>query len=96
MHSNHREEVDEIYAGGIGALVGMKNTTTGDTLCDPDNPVLLESITFPEPVIAIAVEPKTKVDQEKITDGQQMFVAGTSFIVQAGKRKFKKLTLRPE
>ncbi|OGI29469.1 MAG: translation elongation factor G [Candidatus Moranbacteria bacterium RIFOXYA12_FULL_44_15] len=66
MHSNHREEIDEIYTGGIGALVGMKNTTTGDTLCDPDQPVLLESITFPEPVISIAVEPKTKADQEKM------------------------------
>lgn len=66
MHANHREEVTEIYSGGIGALVGMKNTTTGDTLCDPDHPVLLESITFPEPVISIAIEPKTKADQEKM------------------------------
>ena len=66
MHANHREEVDEIYTGGIGALVGMKNTTTGDTLCDPNKPVLLEKITFPEPVISIAVEPKTKADQEKM------------------------------
>ncbi len=66
MHSNHREEIDEIYAGGIGALVGMKATTTGDTLCDIEHPVLLESITFPEPVISIAVEPKTKADQEKM------------------------------
>ncbi len=66
MHSNHREETDEIYTGGIGALVGMKATTTGDTLCDIEKPVLLESITFPEPVISIAVEPKTKVDQEKM------------------------------
>jgi elongation factor G len=66
MHANHREEVDEIYAGGIGALVGMKNTMTGDTLCDPEKPVILESITFPEPVIDVAVEPKTKADQEKM------------------------------
>jgi len=66
MHSNHREEIDEIYTGGIGALVGMKATTTGDTLCDEKHPVLLESITFPEPVISIAVEPKTKADQEKM------------------------------
>ncbi|MFA7319225.1 MAG: elongation factor G [Parcubacteria group bacterium] len=66
MHSNHREEIDEIYTGGIGALVGMKATTTGDTLCDIEHPVLLESITFPEPVISIAVEPKTKADQEKM------------------------------
>lgn len=66
MHANHREEIQDIYAGGIGALVGMKNTTTGDTLCDEAKPVILESITFPEPVIDIAVEPKTKADQEKM------------------------------
>jgi elongation factor G len=66
MHANHREEMQEIYSGGIGALVGMKYTTTGDTLCDPEKPVILESITFPEPVISIAIEPKTKADQEKM------------------------------
>jgi len=66
MHSNHREEIEELYAGGIGALVGMKCTTTGNTLCNVDKPVLLESITFPEPVIDIAIEPKTKADQEKM------------------------------
>lgn len=66
IHANHREEISELYAGGIGALVGMKATTTGDTLCDPEHPVVLESITFPEPVIDIAVEPKTKADQEKM------------------------------
>src|SRR3989339_666389 len=66
MHANHREEMQEIYAGGIGALVGMKYTTTGDTLCDPEKPVILESITFPEPVISISIEPKTKADQEKM------------------------------
>jgi len=66
MHSNHREEVEEIHSGGIGALVGMKHTTTGDTLCDEKSPVLLENIEFPEPVISIAIEPKTKADQEKM------------------------------
>jgi elongation factor G len=66
MHSNKREEVDEFYAGDIGAAVGLKNTTTGDTLCDPDNPIILEKIIFPEPVISIRIEPKTKADQEKI------------------------------
>ncbi len=66
MHANHREEIQDIYAGGIGALVGMKNTTTGDTLCEEGKSVILESITFPEPVIDIAVEPKTKADQEKM------------------------------
>ncbi len=66
MHANHREEIEELSAGDIGALVGMKVTTTGNTLCDQDKPVILESITFPEPVIDISVEPKTKVDQEKM------------------------------
>ncbi|MEN9342008.1 MAG: fusA-3, elongation factor elongation factor [Candidatus Parcubacteria bacterium] len=66
MHANQREEVEEIYAGEIAALVGLKNTTTGDTLCDPAHPVMLEKITFPEPVIGIRIEPKTKADQEKM------------------------------
>ena len=66
MHANNREEVEELYAGEIGALVGMKSTKTGDTLCDPENKVILESIEFPEPVISIAIEPKTKADQEKM------------------------------
>jgi elongation factor G len=66
MHSNEREEVDEIHAGDIGAAVGLKNTTTGDTLCDESNPIILEQITFPEPVISLRIEPKTKADQEKM------------------------------
>ena len=66
MHANHREEIQEIKAGGIGALVGLKNTTTGDTLCDEQKQIQLENIVFPEPVIDIAVEPKTKADQEKM------------------------------
>ncbi|MDP3836884.1 MAG: elongation factor G [bacterium] len=66
MHANHREEIKEIYAGDIAAVIGLKNTTTGNTLSDEDSPLLLESIIFPEPVIKIAVEPKTKVDQEKM------------------------------
>jgi elongation factor G len=66
MHANHREEVKEVFAGEIAAAVGLKNTTTGNTLCDPDNPIVLESITFPEPVISVAIEPKTKADQEKM------------------------------
>ena len=66
MHANQREEVDEIYAGEIAAIVGLKDTTTGDTLCDPDKPIILERITFPEPVIGIRIEPKTKADQEKM------------------------------
>ena len=66
MHANDREEVEELYTGDIAATVGLKNTSTGHTLCDPDHPILLESIVFPEPVISVAIEPKTKVDQEKM------------------------------
>ncbi|PIR97773.1 MAG: elongation factor G [Candidatus Colwellbacteria bacterium CG10_big_fil_rev_8_21_14_0_10_42_22] len=66
MHANHREEVEEIFAGEIGALVGLKDTTTGDTLTDPASPVILEQITFPEPVIEQKITPKTKADQEKM------------------------------
>jgi elongation factor G len=66
MHANSREEIKSVQAGDIAAIVGLKKTTTGNTLCDPNSPVLLESITFPEPVIHIAVEPKTKADQEKM------------------------------
>ena len=67
MHANHREEIKEARAGDIIALVGMKNTTTGDTLCDPENPIVLERMEFPEPVIEVAIEPKTKADQEKMS-----------------------------
>jgi elongation factor G len=66
MHANDREEIKTISAGNICAVIGLKNTFTGDTLCDPDHPVVLESITFPEPVISVSVEPKTKVDQDKM------------------------------
>ena len=66
MHSNHRQEVDALHAGDIGAVVGLKNTTTGDTLCDEANPIVLERMEFPEPVIEEAVEPKSKADQEKM------------------------------
>ncbi len=66
MHANHREEVKEVYAGDIAAAVGLKDTFTGHTLCDESRPIVLESITFPEPVISVAIEPKTKADQEKM------------------------------
>ena len=66
LHANQREEVDEIFAGEIGAAVGLKSTSTGDTLCDEDNQIILEQIIFPEPVISIRIEPKTKADQEKM------------------------------
>ena len=66
MHSNHREDIDVVYAGDIAAVVGVKNTTTGDTFCDEDHPIILESMVFPEPVISVAIEPKTKAGQEKM------------------------------
>ena len=66
MHANHREEVQEAYTGDIGGIVGLKDTTTGDTLCDEKNPIILEKMEFPDPVISVAVEPKTKADQEKM------------------------------
>jgi elongation factor G len=66
MHANHREEIKEVYAGDIAAMIGPKNSYTGDTICDPDHPIVLESIRFPEPVIRLAIEPKTKADQDKM------------------------------
>ncbi|MBR3817395.1 MAG: elongation factor G [Clostridia bacterium] len=66
MHANHREDIDIVYSGDIAATVGLKNTTTGDTLCDQKNPIILESMNFPEPVIRVAIEPKTKAGQEKM------------------------------
>jgi elongation factor G len=71
MHANHREDVDGVEAGDIAAAVGLKNTTTGDTLCEEKHPVVLENITFPEPVISQAIEPKTKVDQERLGQSLQ-------------------------
>ena len=66
MHANHREDIETVYSGDIAAAVGLKNTTTGDTLCDPSHPIILESMEFPEPVIRVAIEPKTKAGQEKM------------------------------
>ncbi len=71
MHANHREDIDTVYAGDIAAAVGLKNTTTGDTLCDAQAPIMLESMNFPEPVIRVAIEPKTKAGQEKMGIGLQ-------------------------
>jgi elongation factor G len=67
LHANHREEIDEVYAGDIAAAVGLKDTFTGDTLTEPEHPVILESMVFPEPVIEVKIEPKTKADQDKLT-----------------------------
>ena len=75
MHSNKQDEITEAYAGDIVALAGLKETTTGDTVCDPNKPVVLETMTFPDPVIEIAVEPKTKADQEKMSVGLQRLAA---------------------
>ncbi len=66
MHANTREEITKVYAGDIAAAVGLKDTTTGDTLCDPANPIILESMEFPEPVISVAIEPSSKAAQEKM------------------------------
>src|SRR5262245_39790134 len=68
MHANHREDKDGVFAGDIVAAVGLKNTTTGDTLCDPNHPIVLERMEFPEPVISVAIEPKSKADQDKLSD----------------------------
>jgi elongation factor G len=68
MHANHREDIDEVYAGDIAAVIGLKNTKTGDTLCDESDPIILERMSFPEPVIQIAIEPKTKADQDKLSE----------------------------
>ena len=66
MHANNRKEIEVVYSGDIAAAVGLKDTTTGDTLCDENHPIILESMEFPDPVISVAVEPKTKADQEKM------------------------------
>ncbi len=75
MHANKREEIKEVYAGDIAAAVGLKTVTTGDTICDEKHPVVLESMDFPEPVISLAIEPKTKADQEKLGTGLQKLMA---------------------
>ncbi|MEK7773514.1 MAG: EF-Tu/IF-2/RF-3 family GTPase, partial [Deltaproteobacteria bacterium] len=83
MHANKREEVKEVYAGDIAAAVGLKYTTTGDTICDPERPILLESMDFPDPVMSIAIEPKTKADQEKLGISlQKLAIEDPSFRVK--------------
>ncbi len=69
MHANKREELKEVYAGDIVGMIGLKKTSTGHTICDPDDPIVLEKMTFPEPVISVAIEPKTKADQDKMSEG---------------------------
>src|ERR1044071_318447 len=75
MHANKREEIKEVYAGDIAAAVGLKSVSTGDTLCDEKHSIVLESMDFPEPVISLAIEPKTKADQEKLGQGLSKLMA---------------------
>ena len=81
MHANHREEIEQVYSGDIAAAVGLKDTTTGDTLCDEKNEIILESMVFPDPVISVAVEPKTKADQEKMGIALQKLAEEPTFRV---------------
>jgi len=74
MHANHREDLEDVYAGDIAAAIGLKHTRTGDTLCDESDPIILEKMTFPEPVIHIAIEPKTKADQDKLSESLNKLV----------------------
>jgi elongation factor G len=74
MHANRREEIDQADTGSIAAVLGLRNTSTGDTLCAPAHPILLESIRFPEPVLSVAIEPKTKVDQDKMAEALHKLV----------------------
>ena len=78
MHANKREEISEVWAGDIAAAVGLKNVTTGDTICDPKHPIVLEAMNFPEPVISVSIEPKTKADQEKLGLALRQADAGRS------------------
>src|SRR3546814_11741921 len=83
MHSNHREDIKEARAGEIVAIAGLKDTTTGETLCDAQHPIILERMEFPEPVIEVAVEPKTKTDKEKmVVAPNRLAQEATSFRVQ--------------
>jgi translation elongation factor EF-G len=89
MHANHREEIKEVRAGDIAAAVGLKEVTTGDTLCDPAKVIILERMVFPEPVIHVAVEPKTKADQEKMGIALGRLAAGGSVIPCAYRRRVR-------
>ncbi|HUP15569.1 MAG TPA: elongation factor G [Acidimicrobiia bacterium] len=83
MHANHREDIDAVFTGDIVAGVGLKNTTTGDTLCDPRHPIQLESMTFPAPVIQVAIEPKTKTDEEKLAEAlHRLYEEDPTFLVR--------------
>ena len=87
MHANKREEIKEVHAGDIAATVGIKTITTGDTLCLEDKPIILEKMVFPEPVISVAIEPKTKVDQEKMGIGLEQVGRGRPFFPREERRR---------
>lgn len=89
MHANNREEIKEVLAGDIAAVVGLKDVTTGETLCDIDSHILLERMEFPEPVISQAVEPKSKADQEKDGPGAVAPGAGRSVVPRAQRRRIR-------
>ena len=93
MHANSREDIKEAYAGDIVALAGLKYTTTGETLCDPNNPVILERMEFPDPVIEVAVEPKTKADQEKMGMALAASGSGGSVLPSDGSQKRSSTTV---
>ena len=80
MHANHREDIEEVFSGDIAAAVGLKNTTTGDTLCDDNHPIILESMEFPDPVIRVAIEPKTKAGQEKMEKQMEEYRRGADCV----------------
>ena len=87
MHANHREDKEAVFAGDIVAVVGLKNTTTGDTLTDPAHPIVLERMDFPEPVISVAIEPKTKVDQDKLGRGARRALRGRPHVPGPHRRR---------
>ena len=92
MHANHREEVKEVFSGDIAATVGLKNTKTGNTLCDSDNPIVLEQIEFPEPVVSLRIEPKTKADQEKMGLAlKRLSDEDPTFRIKADPKQWKRL-----
>ena len=95
MHANKREEIEEVRAGDIAAAIGLKDTRTGDTLCDDDNPIILEAMKFPAPVIDVAIEPKTKADQDKLGDRAREAVRGRSDVPRAHGRRRRRRRSSP-
>ena len=95
MHANKREEIEEVRAGDIAAAIGLKDTRTGDTLCDDEHPIILEAMKFPDPVIDVAIEPKTKADQDKLGDRAAEAGRGGSDVPRAhGSRRRRRRSSR--